>query len=184
MNCPQYFLNGCIDADELRTFLMFVKNEVPDDCARIDVLIQSVGGAVQVALAFADLLQSLPCEVRTFNLSNVDSASIVVFAAGKDRFAPKGTTFFLHPVGKRITGVKNAAELRQLADEIDRDTFREIDFLARRTGTDARTWRNLMNKKTIIDNSTALALGLATSNEGLSINPSSLVVKRKRIRRD
>lgn len=177
MNRFQYVLNGSIGTDELRTFLTFVRDEIPDDCEGLDVLMQSEGGSVPVALAFAELLLSLPCEVRTCNLSNVDSAAVIVFAAGKERFAPRGSTFFLHPVGKCITGVKNAAELRQLADEIDYDTGRETEFLSRQTGTNSQKWRDLMDKSVRIDDSTALELGLATSCESLIINPSSLVVR-------
>ncbi len=177
MNRFQYVLNGNIGTDALRTFLTFVRDDIPDDCTGLDVLIQSVGGSVPVALAFAELLLSLPCEIRTCNLSNVDSASIIVFAAGKERFAPRGTTFFLHPVGKEVSGIKNAAELRQLADEIDHDTLRETEFLSRRTRTNAQEWRDMMNRGTLINDVTALALGLATSSESLTISPSSLVVK-------
>lgn len=173
----QYLLDGAVGPEALRTFLSFVKDEVPNDCAGIDVLIRSVGGSVPVALAFAELLLSLPCGVRTCNLANVDSASIIVFAAGKERLAPRGTTFFLHPVGKEVVGVKTAAELRRLADEIEHDTFRETEFLARRTGTDARKWRDMMDRETRIDSVAACALGLATSVASLAINPASLVVK-------
>lgn len=178
MNRFQYLIDGGIGPYTLRTFLKFVKDEIPNECAGIDVLLQSVGGSVSVALALAELLMALPCEVRTCNLSNVDSASIIVFAAGKERFAPPGTTFFFHSVGKEVSGIKSATELRQLADEIDHDTLRETEFLSLRTGTDAKKWRDMMDSGILVDDSTALKLGLATSSERLTICPSALVVNR------
>ena len=174
----QYYIDGAIDVDMLRSFLIFVRERIPDECETLDLFINSAGGSVPIALAMAELLMALPCEVRTCNLSNVDSASIIVFAAGKERFAPPGTTFFFHPVGKEVSGIKSATELRQLADEIDHDTLRETEFLSLRTGTDAKKWRDMMDSGILVDDSTALKLGLATSSERLTICPSALVVNR------
>lgn len=174
----QYFLDGEICADALRSFLAFVKDDIPDGCEGLDLFIQSVGGSVPVAFAMADFLMSLPIAVRTYNLSNVDSASIIVYAAGEERLVSPNSTFFLHPVCKPVSGLKNAKELRRLADEIEYDARREAKFLSRRTGAAESRWRRIMEEGATLDGTQAVELGLATSCKSIVLVSSLLTVGR------
>ena len=84
-NESAYTISGMLDQKCLEAFLKFLQNDVPDECTRLHVMICSNGGHISIALAIGQLLRSLPCEVLTYNIANVDSAAIAVFASGKHR---------------------------------------------------------------------------------------------------
>ena len=156
-----FFLIGAVMPDQLRQLVRFLHEDVPENAACVDVLIESEGGSVAVALAMARLLKALPCPVRTWNLSNVDSAAIVVFAAGIDRFCAPGGGFFFHPVGREVVGAKTAEEFRKIADEIDSDERQVAEFMAESTGSSAETWQVLMRTSRTMSAEEAMATGLA-----------------------
>lgn len=156
-----FFLIGAVMPDQLRRLVCFLREDVPENATCVDVLIESEGGSVAAALAMARLLKALPCPVRTWNLSSVDSAAIVVFAAGSDRYCAPGGSFFFHPVGREVVGAKTAEEFRKIADEIDSDERQVAEFMSEATGTMAETWQLLMRTSRTMSAEEALATGLA-----------------------
>ena len=145
-NCEAtYTISGMLDQKCLEDFLRFIQNDVSDECERLNILICSNGGHISIALAIGQLLRSLPCEVFTYNIANVDSAAIAIFASGKRRICTPQGTFMFHPAAKEISGAKSAAELRSLADEVDSDAERLTAFLELCTEIPKETWRKQMD---------------------------------------
>lgn len=162
-NCEAtYTISGILDQKCLEEFLRFIQNDVSDECARLSVLICSNGGHISIALAIGQLLRSLPCEVFTYNIANVDSAAIAVFASGKRRICTPQGTFMFHPAAKEISGAKSAAELRALAAEVDSDAERLVSFLERCTGSSKKTWKQRMDSSVRLTAKNALDVKLAT----------------------
>ena len=160
-----YTISGLLDQKCLEEFLKFLQNDVPDECTRLHVQICSNGGHISIALAMGQLLHTLPCEVLTYNIANVDSAAIAVFASGKQRICAPHGAFMFHPAVKEVSGAKNATELRALADEVDLDEERLISFLEYCTGTSKRVWKQKMASSTHITATAALSDNLATEVE-------------------
>lgn len=157
-----YTISGVIDQRCLEKFMEFLQNDVSDECTRLHIMICSNGGLVSVAIAIGQLLRSLPCEVVTYNISNVDSAAIAVFAGGTRRVCTPHGTFVFHPAAKEISGAKNAAELRLLAKEVDSDTKRFVSFLECCTGTPMKDWESKMNSNVRMSAKNATIIMLAT----------------------
>lgn len=156
-----YTVTGLLDQKCLEEFLKFLRNDVPDECTRLHIQICSNGGHISIALAMGHLLRSLPCEVFTYNIANVDSAAIAVFASGKRRICAPHGTFMFHPAAKEISGAKNAAELRALADEVDSDEERLVSFLECCTGTSKSVWKQKMASHVRLTAEAALSDNLA-----------------------
>lgn len=157
-----YAISGAIDQKCLERFMEFLQNEVSDECTRLHIMICSNGGLVSVAIAIGQLLRSLPCEVVTYNISNVDSAAIAVFAGGTRRVCTPHGTFVFHPAAKEVSGVKSAAELRLLAKEVDSDAKRFVSFLECCTGTPMKDWESKMDSKVRMSAKNATMIMLAT----------------------
>ncbi|MGN0855224.1 MAG: ATP-dependent Clp protease proteolytic subunit [Kiritimatiellia bacterium] len=160
-----YTISGLLDQKCLEEFLKFIQNSVSDECTRLHIRICSSGGHVSIALAMGQLIRTLPCEVFTYNIANVDSAAIAVFASGKQRVCAPYGVFMFHPAAKEISGAKNAAELRALADEIDSDEDRLVSFLECCTGTSKSVWKRKMAESTRLTAETALSDNLVTEIE-------------------
>jgi ATP-dependent protease ClpP protease subunit len=155
-------LMGTIDAELAERALNLLREKVSDDCTRIHLALQSPGGSVPVALSLANILQSLPCPISTYNIGNVDSAAVIVFAAGTERICAPEAIFCVHPIGKSVAGVQTVETLSSLIREIEADTERVAKFLARRTEkTPPSQWRQLMSESHVISPDAALEIGLA-----------------------
>jgi ATP-dependent protease ClpP protease subunit len=155
-------LMGPINAELAERALSFLREKVSNDCIRIHLAIQSPGGSVPVALSLANILQSLPCQITTYNIGNVDSAAVILFAAGTERICAREAIFCLHPISKEVTGLQTIDTLSSLVREIEEDTARVTRFLSRRTEkTTPSRWRELMSEPHVISADTAVEIGLA-----------------------
>jgi ATP-dependent Clp protease protease subunit len=161
MSDEQIVLMGAIDAEQAEKILTQLREKVADDCTHIHLAIQSPGGSVSVALALANLLLSLSCPITTYNIGNVDSAALIVFAAGTERICCPEAMFATHPISKKVEGIQTIATLASLIKEIEEDTRRVTEFIARQTKKEPpSTWRELLSKTQIISSDEALKLGL------------------------
>jgi ATP-dependent protease ClpP protease subunit len=154
-------LMDTIDTEKAENILSLLKEKVSDDCTHIHLAIQSPGGSVPVALALANLLLSLSCPITTYNIGNVDSAALIVFAAGTERVCSPEAMFATHPISKKVEGIQTIETLSSLIQEIEEDTRRVAEFIARQTKKEPpSTWRELMSKTHIICSEEALKIGL------------------------
>ena len=69
----------------------------------IYILFASSGGHIGLAFSLFSFLRSLPVNVITHGVANIDSCGVNVFLAGNERYATSNTTFMLHPSTKRFT---------------------------------------------------------------------------------
>ena len=158
-----YLVSGDINEDMLRDFLFFLRHDVSSNCEILEVGIASNGGAISIGIAMYELLRAAPQIVRTINLSNVDSAAIVVYAAGVERLCVPNAGFYFHSVGKKIDGVKTKADLVNIINEIDFDTSRIVSILNRATEMSERHWRELMSQGVVVSAQDSLKYGLSTA---------------------
>lgn len=161
MSEAHIILMDTIDTEKAENILSILKEKVSDDCTQNHLAIQSPGGSVPVALALANLLLSLSCPITTYNIGNVDSAALIIFAAGTKRICSPKALFHTHPISKNVEGIQTIETLSSLIQEIEEDTRRVAEFLADRAkNTPASTWKELMSKTHIISSDEALKMGL------------------------
>lgn len=101
----------------------------------IYLLLSTPGGSVMHGMTLYNVLRSLPVELITHNVGNVDSIGNVVFLAGKKRYACKNSTFMFHGVGFEGGGNVRFEEklLRERLDSIASDQKRIGEVIAERS---------------------------------------------------
>ncbi|MCC6740682.1 MAG: ATP-dependent Clp protease proteolytic subunit [Planctomycetia bacterium] len=85
----------------------------------IHLLISSFGGNVASGISTYNVLRSLPIELHTYNMGNIDSIANILFLAGKVRHAVPHATFMFHGVGFDINGERFRADLPWLRDKLE-----------------------------------------------------------------
>ncbi len=76
----------------------------------IHVLIDTDGGNLKTAMAIYDVLLASKAPIFTYGLSEVSSAGVLIYIAGKKRFAFKHTQFMTHESSLSVAGSKKDFE--------------------------------------------------------------------------
>jgi len=161
---------GPIDSENVEKLIQTIREKVPDACNRIHLAIQSSGGSVPVALALTNVLKSLKCEIKTYNVGNVDSAAIMVFSAGTERVCSVNATFAVHPVEKKVDGLHTVESLKLILNEIENDTEKVAECLSQNIKGDlVSAWKKRMSHPCIINAEEAIAIGLVHKIEDYNI---------------
>ncbi len=153
--------NSPINSESAGRFVDEVLDILGDD-DELWLFMHSPGGNVSQALCLAQFLENLPHPITTCNLSGVDSAAIVLFAAGDVRLAAPQSSFFFHEASLEIHEKVTLGGLRRYMAELESDVNNITSYLEARTGSPASLWRSLMLQNSLLDAKQALKNGLLT----------------------
>ena len=125
----------------------------------INVRINSPGGAVFEAVAIYNTLVSHSASVNVFVDALAASAASIVAMAGDHVTMMVGSQMMIHDA----LGVEygNAADMRAMADFLDKQSDNIASIYANKAGGDISDWRDLMLKETWLFATEAVDLGLA-----------------------
>lgn len=133
------------------------------DVDRINVHIDSYGGAVSEGWAIYNVLLQHKAEIVTYADGFVASAALYPFMAGDKRVASTLSAFYFHEV---MTGAEGyAKDLRAAADMAEFMTDVGINAFTERAGMDADDVRQMMANETWLNAWDALDKGLVTAVE-------------------
>lgn len=134
------------------------------DATTLDVHVNSPGGDIFDGLAIYQALKDHPATV-TMHVDGLAAsiASVIVMAADKLIMAPKAS-MMIHDGW--TMGMGNAAELRKVADLLDKQSQIIASVYADRAGQTADFWRDRMRDETWYNAEEALAAGLVDEIEG------------------
>jgi ATP-dependent Clp protease, protease subunit len=109
----------------------FVNQRVPN----VYLLLSTPGGQVMCGLNIYNVLRSMPFNLTTHNMGNVDSIGNAVFLAGTKRYACPHSTFMFHGVGFDVNGQIRMEEkfLRERLNGITNDQKRIGSIITERT---------------------------------------------------
>lgn len=112
--------------------LRFLARE--DEYERITIFFNSPGGAVQSGLAIYDVMQAIPCPVRTVCLGMAASMAALLFVAGEERLMLPHARVMIHDplISGGVGG--SALELKTISDNLLRTREITAEVLARHTG--------------------------------------------------
>lgn len=154
--------------DEIGYFGQTAKGLADDlrdlDSDRLDVHLNSPGGDIFDGLAIYQALKDHKAQVtvRVDGLA-ASIASVIMMAADKIVMAPKASVM-IHDGWSVACG--NAADLRKLADLLDKQSDIIASVYADRAGQPADFWRDRMRDETWYNADEALAAGLIDEIEG------------------
>ena len=156
-------LLGKIDEENVRMFIDNLKtvNAIHPDSNSLTIYISSPGGNVDMAVELYHFLRLLDCPIRTVNISRVNSAGIIPFAAGTERFCLQNSSFYLHSITKKLDGSFTAYDLLREAKEMAANTDKVADILAQACVKNKSFWKRLMRKGYLLTSQKANEYGLA-----------------------
>lgn len=129
------------------------------DVSRIDLLINSPGGEVFDALAIMNALRRHPAPV-TATVDGIAASAASFIAASADQLTmSRNSELMIHDGHGLCLG--NAADMRKLADTLDRLSDNIASVYAEKSGGDVEGWRDLMREETWFSADEAVSAGLA-----------------------
>jgi ATP-dependent protease ClpP protease subunit len=145
-----------ISADE------FVKDLQAITSPNIDVRINSPGGSLFDSIAIYNALVKHPANVTTYVDALAASGASIIAMAGDECVVMVGGQLMIHDALGLEMG--NAADMRAMADFLDKQSGNIATIYAAKSGNDdVEMWRNLMLAETWMFAEEAVTLGLADS---------------------
>ena len=156
---------GNVDEENVRAFIRDIKNlnEKFPDSTTLTIYISSPGGNVDIAVELFHFLKLLDCTVRTVNMSFVNSAAIVIFAAGEERISLPCSTFYVHSITKNLNGAFTATDLLREVREMTANTDKIATILANISNKNKSYWKRLMREGRLLTSKKAMQLGLVNN---------------------
>jgi len=143
----------------------------------IYILLSSGGGSVFEGLSMAAMLRSLPLNVITHNIGQIDSVAGVLFASGKERYASPNSSFLFHGVSIPINQTMIESQLFEQYQNLKR--LREsiaLNFSAY-TGVKVEEVAALMiDGASILSPTEALSKSIVHEIKDVSIPPGANII--------
>ena len=153
---------GSINEKNVREFISEIKNlnEKFPESSSLTIYISSPGGNVDIAVELFNFLKLLDCKIQTVNMSCVNSAAIIIFAAGTERICLPCSSFYVHSITKNLNGTFTADDLLREAKEMTANTDKVATILANTSNKNKSYWKRLMRKGCLLTSQKAKELGL------------------------
>lgn len=151
---------------------------IPADDERIDMFIHCMGGSVSEGWAIVDKLRATGKTITATIDGTCASMAVSVLLAASERRAHKHATLHIHkPYYSEYTLADryNEDDLRKLAEDLEAETAKMLDWYVERTGADRAELAALMEEDKDIDMDEALRLGFVHS----IVEPMSASTHRK-----
>lgn len=143
-----------VTLDSVKTQLEGIKAK------KINVLISSLGGDVNHALAIHDILKMSNAEITTEIVGATASSGTIIAMAGKERKMSNNALFLSHNAWMLAVG--NSDQLRKQADDLDAFNDRIINIYQKVTGKSREQVKALMDEEKWIDAENAKDFGFVT----------------------
>lgn len=153
---------GNVNEENVRAFINEVKKltEENPESTSLTIYISSPGGNVDISVELFNFLKLLDCKIRTVNISRVNSAAIIIFAAGEERISLPSSSFYVHSITKNLNGDFTADDLMREAKEMMANTDKIAEILAHTSNKSRTYWKHLMRKGCLLTSKKAKELSL------------------------
>lgn len=141
------------------------------DVQRIDVRLNTPGGDLFDGVAIYNALRNHPAAVTTYVDGLAASIGSVILQAGDRRVAARASQVMIHDGHGLVVG--NAADMREVADLLDKTSGMLAEIYADRAGGSADTWREAMLAETWYSGTEAVDAGLADAIDTASAGDPS-----------
>lgn len=126
----------------------------------IHILVDTDGGNVKTALAIYDIIQAAHAPVYTYALSEVSSAGVLIFIAGKKRYSFKHSMFMMHPSSLSVSG--NQMEFESSMDMVMGQTIKVEDIFKKQIKMSKRNYNKFHSLTHFIEAGEAKKLKIVT----------------------
>ena len=158
----EIWLSGTIDsdtADSINSQLLYLSADSPDK--DITIYINSPGGEVNPGLAIYDVMQAIPCKIRTVCVGMAASMAAVLFTAGDRREILRHGEILIHDplVSRGVAG--SALDIQEKSSRLMGIRKTLCGILAKHTGKTLKQIYQVSRKDTWFQAEKAVAFGLA-----------------------
>jgi ATP-dependent Clp protease protease subunit len=141
--------------------ILFLENN--KEATDLIIRIKSPGGSVREGWTIHDLLKTSGKKIKTIAEGELYSIATVIFLAGSEREMFPNADGLIHmPRIPNPEGAFQAADLRDMAMQMDQEETKIINLYSQVTGQDEAILREYMVKETMLSASDMLSLGFAT----------------------
>lgn len=151
-------IKGIIGNNEGEVNLISVVEQVQKEQGEIHVLIDSIGGDLDVGTDIYNYLKALPNKVITECVNNCASSASVVLLAGDERII--GCPVMIHNPWMEVTG--NAEELKMSGEWLESKEKELEKLYSSITSLDSETLSKFMDNESYLSPSQAVAFGFGT----------------------
>ncbi len=147
---------------EFSNRLLQIVSRISDEnhTARLHLLLSIPGGSVSLATTIYNALRKSGLEIYTYNLAVVDSTGILIYSAGKVRFADQVARFLIHELSMPMMGLYTARELTQYRDQVKSENLNYARIVAETAGQPLKKVLSDMENQTFLDAEQAKNYGL------------------------
>lgn len=156
-----FVLSGSINNKRVKEFHDFLYEASQKE--PITLVINSQGGDEHCGRAIAGMISSMRkagASLNTVGFGDVQSAAVLIFAAGEKRSLSKLASVFVHESSQEGDG--NASFFKKTAKQMEVAEKFWCDALASFTGTESKIWEKLHESEVYLSPEEALKLNLAT----------------------
>ena len=154
--------NSSVNEENVHAFINEIKNLIEKfpESSSLTIYISSPGGSIDIAVELFYFLKLLDCKITTVNLSCVNSAAIIIFAAGDERVCLPCSSFYVHSITKHLDGDFTVEDLLREVKEMSANTDKVATILADVSKKNKTYWKRLMRKGCLLTAQKAKELGL------------------------
>lgn len=132
---------------------------------RATVRINSPGGVADEGIAIYNILKRHKPGVDTYNDAIAASAASIIFLAGENRYAAKGSRVMIHKASAVVWG--NADEIRKQAGVLDKYDESLVEIYSEHMGLESSDIMKLLEAETWYTTEEAIAANLATASTAI-----------------
>lgn len=135
---------------------------IPEDDDVIDMRLNSPGGVVSEGWGIVDKLRMTGKKITATIEGQASSMASIILLAASERKAYKHATLLIHEAyypEYTLSGAYHKKDLEKLAQQLDEDNQRALDFMVERTGADRETLEAIMKEDKPMDMERAKELG-------------------------
>ena len=135
---------------------------IPEDDDTIDMRLNSPGGVVSEGWGIVDKLRATGKKITATIEGQASSMAALILLAASERKAYKHATLLIHDAyypEYTLAGAYHKEDLEKLAQQLDADNQRALDFMVERTGADRETLEAIMKEDKPMDMEKAKELG-------------------------
>ncbi len=156
-----FIISGMINHKRVRELQEFLNGHGTE--VELFITINSPGGDEGCGRALAGMIKRAQTNgyiIHTVGHGDIQSAAVIVFAAGQKRLLSRFASVMVHESTTELTA--NASGFKVQAKQMESDEKFWCDLMQSLTGTDSKTWLKLHEDETFLRPEEAVKLNLAT----------------------
>jgi len=144
--------------------------ELVNDGLKELVLVMSTGGGgCGAAVTCYNFLKSLSIDITTYNICDVNSASLLMFMAGSKRYVAPSGRFLIHPLTYEVSGSFTMTEYTDILENMRSEQTRIAEIYATTLNIPRLKAEALFQHEHWVNADVACDMGIATAISSLCI---------------